>query len=381
MKHLNEAVGVPKNIIPVAKEIEVLLAEFVEKIKDPYQKTSETFNKLDLSIASENNSKQTKIDQVKFSYHPITNLHPLKDPCGCIGISIDREQRIKGNKIIFAGPRNSLHINIYLKFHSKECSKDQVSECILNYCTVSVIAHELKHKFDVDANNTIEFKKFLDYQAKARALMDPSDILTIRAFSEFLFNSYFVSDIESSVYAVELAAEMSEQKTKKAEFYKFLKSTSIYQTLLNCRNYVYESFYIKLSEDQDVIENLLEVNGIDSNVSNEQIAKEAIKLFFQEISKASEKEIKSLCKGEDQERFLREFQKEARKYQDNPFAYFKKACDEISQKGEKIFKKIAKIYSLAESVEPRLHCAFLVDPRPLNVTFADYYKSKQKNNS
>lgn len=378
MKYLNEAVGVPKNIIPVAKEVELLLNTFVEALQDSYEKASETFSNLDLSITSESNSKQTRIDQVKFSYLPRTDLHPLKDPCVCIGISIDQEQKIEGNKIVFTGPRNCLHINIYLKFHSKECSKDEVAKCISKYCTSSVIAHELKHKFDVDANNTIEFKQFLDYQAKARALLDPSDILTIEAFSEFLFNSYFVSDIESSVYAVELAAEMSEQKTKKVEFYKFLKSTNVYRTLLNCKHYVYESFYIKLSGDRDRVENLLEVNEIDTNISNEQITKEAIKLFFQEISKASEEEIKSMCKGEDQERFLKEFQREARKHQSNPFAYFKKACDQIAQKGEKSFKNIAKIYSLAESTAPIINPAFQSNYNSLDMTFADYFKSKQK---
>ena len=379
MKYLNEAVGVPKNIIPVAKEVHSLLTSFVKEIPNPLKKYSGTYEDRDFVIASENDLKQTIIKQVEFSYSPFVKSQPRKDICNCIGISMDREQRIEGNRIVSVGKKNCLRISIHTEICSNDCSQKQLVDCVLDYCTVPVIAHELKHKFDTDARRSIEFKQFLEYQAKARALMSNSDILFIKAFHDFLFKSYFVSDIESSVHAVELAAEMSEKKIKKVEFYKFFRSSPIYQQLQDCKSYTFVSFVSNLHNDQDKIDNLLEINGFDSDLPDQQKVEEAIKLFTKELLNASEEYISSIAHDDkDQKQFIKDFAKSLKLHSTDPFAYFKKSCDAIAVKGEKVFKKIAKIYSLAESVEPRIHCAFLVPPRRFDLSFADYYKRKQK---
>ena len=379
MKYLSEAVGVPKNIIPVAKEVHSLLTFFVKQIPNPLKKYSEAYKDQNFVITSENDSKQTTINQVKFCYSPFVKSQPRKDICSCIGISIAKEQRIEGNRIVYVGEKNCLAITIHTEICSYDCSQDQLENCILEYCTVPVIAHELKHKFDTDAQNSIEFKQFLEYQAKARTLMSNSDILFIKAFHDFLFKSYFVSDIESSVHAVELAAEMSEKKIKKVEFYKFFKSSTIYRQLQDCRNYTFVSFTSKLHNEQDQIDNLLEINGINADLPEQQKVEEAIKLFTEELLNASEDYISAIAHDDkDQKQFIKDFANKLKVHSADPFAYFKKACDEIAVKGEKVFKKIAKIYSLAESTTPRICPAFIGNCYSSNMSFADYYKSKQK---
>lgn len=135
----------------------------------------------------------------------------------------------------------------------------------------------------------------------------------------------------------------------------------------------------KLPDDQDKIDNLLEINGIDSDLPDQQKVEEAIKLFTKELLNASEEYIGQIAHNDkDQKQFIKDFLKSLKLHSADPFAYFKKSCDAIAVKGEKVFKKIAKIYSLAESVEPRIRCAFLVPPRPFDLSFADYYKRKQK---
>ena len=172
---------------------------------------------------------------------------------------------------------------------------------------------------------------------------------------------------------------MSEKKIKKVEFYKFFRSSPIYQQLQDCKSYTFVSFVSNLHDDQDKIDNLLEINGFDSDLPDQQKVEEAIKLFTKELLNASEEYISSIAHDDkDQKQFIKDFAKSLKLHSADPFAYFKKSCDAIAVKGEKVFKKIAKIYSLAESVEPRIHCAFLVPPRRFDLSFADYFKSKQK---
>lgn len=135
----------------------------------------------------------------------------------------------------------------------------------------------------------------------------------------------------------------------------------------------------KLPDDQDKIDNLLEINGFDSDLPDQQKVEEAIKLFTKELLNASEEYISQIAHNDkDQKQFIKDFLKSLKLHSADPFAYFKKSCDAIAVKGKKVFKKIAKIYSLAESVEPLIRCAFLVPPRPFDLSFADYYKRKQK---
>lgn len=377
MNDLNEAVGVPKNIISVAKEVRGLLSSFIEHVPNPLKQYSEIYEDQNFVIASENDSKQTRIIQVEFSYFPFVSPHPRKDICSCMGISMDREQKIEGNRIVSVGKKNCLKISIHTEICSLDCSREQLVDCVGKYCTTSVIAHELKHKFDTDARNSIKFKQFLEYQAKARTLMSNSDILLVKTFHDFLFKSYFISDIESSVHAVELATEMSVQKIKKVEFYKFLKSSTIYKQLQECRSYTFQTFSNKLHSDQLQIDNLLEINGFDPDLPEEQKVEEAVKLFTKELMSASEDYISLVAHDDkDQKQFIKDFAESLKLHSADPFVYFKKSCDQIAEKGEKVFKKIAKLYSLAESTEPRLRHAFLVDIQ--DMSFANYYKSKQK---
>lgn len=180
-----------------------------------------------------------------------------------------------------------------------------------------------------------------------------SDILFIDAFVDFLTKSQFVCDYEKSVYATEVAAEMWMKDIKKKEFYEFYASTNVYKNLKECRNYSWEVFQNNLLKDQTKIDSLLALNGLcPESLSDEAKIKKSIKLFALELSVASEDFIYFFAHYDDGKRqFLSTLMFAFMFQEKEPVSYFKKECRNISIRGEQIFKKVSKVYALAENYD------------------------------
>lgn len=180
-----------------------------------------------------------------------------------------------------------------------------------------------------------------------------SDILFIDALVDFLTKSQFVSNYERSVYATEVAAEMWMKDIKKKDFYEFYTSTNVYKNLKECRNYSWEVFENNLLKDQTKIDRLLALNELcTEGLSNETKIEKSIKLFTQELSVASEDFVYFFAHHDDGKRqFLSTLMFAFMFQEKEPVSYFRKECRNISRRGEQIFKKVSKIYALAENYD------------------------------
>lgn len=180
-----------------------------------------------------------------------------------------------------------------------------------------------------------------------------SDILFNDAFVDFLTKSQFVCDYEKSVYATEVAAEMWMKDIKKKDFYEFYTSTNVYKNLKECRNYSWEVFQNNLLKDQAKINSLLTLNELcPESLSDEAKIEKSIKLFAQELSVASEDFIYFFARHDDGKRqFLLALMFAFLFGEKEPVSYFKKECRNISRRGEQIFKKVSKVYALAENYD------------------------------
>jgi hypothetical protein len=178
-----------------------------------------------------------------------------------------------------------------------------------------------------------------------------SDILFIDAFVDFLTKSQYVCNYERTVYVTEVAAEMWMKDIKKKDFYEFYSSTNVYKNLKECRNYSWEVFQNKLLKDQTKIDRLLSLNGLcPESLSDETKIEKSIKLFARELSVASEDFVYFFAHYDDGKRqFLLSLMFAFMFEEKEPVSYFKKECRNISTRGEQIFKKVSKVYALAEN--------------------------------
>lgn len=346
-KTLKEALGVPKNILEVADK---LTKEFIELIPD--DSDFDELNNEKFIIRINDNISDMSIDDIVVELELFENQTPV-----FVGMSFNIPRRLeKDIKLYSKGQEGLINLSIRIAL-PKESNGEEVKSFLNDNIgkITSSFAHELKHAYDDYKNPKISVTKLSKY-------VTSSNFSTgIEGIQKFLFYMYFANDIESLVRPSEFASSLRTNQINSEKFYNFLTNSDVYQRFQTLKNYdlntLYNSLYSEIDEIKEIIENLdievpddkkeiidkfLEVTYI--TLANKQmgiIEKMMISNLFEEILGLPPEKVD----------FLNKNLKNLRKYEKNPLKFFENEIKFINFVGDKMIKKISKLYNMLKDNE------------------------------
>jgi hypothetical protein len=228
--------------------------------------------------------------------------------------------------------------------------------------TESILAHELKHRFD-------KFKKTQDLigrDAEYQSLISGLDF-GIPVISEFIRYSYFIQQAENLVRPVELASRMKQTNVTKDDFRNFLENDGVYKELLQIKNFSFEHLINQLKEQIDDIDGLLDHLNINTDNMNDSgkikkvleivynnLANEKINIFDKFTMDPLDGLFGSIFggdyseKGSPKENVRRKFINHVAKYEGREVQFFKDECERFNYVATGMIKKIGKLYDMAK---------------------------------
>ena len=217
---------------------------------------------------------------------------------------------------------------------------------------VSVMAHELKHKYDRQKKEIELAGGTADYQAYSRGNLN----FGVPVLNKFMRFSYFIQNAENLVRPTEVASRMTQKKIKREEFYDFITNDDVYK---------------ELKEEMDYVDGLIEHAGWDPSQMSEaekiksvlelvyiNLVNSKLEIFDDYIYDMHEKAAQLFGQigmklglfgspaNEEKEKVKQKYMNHVIKYQNREMDFFKDECDRFNYVSTKLIKRLSKIYSL-----------------------------------
>jgi hypothetical protein len=260
-------------------------------------------------------------------------------------VSVDTDGGIELN-IDYAQPEND-----------DEWSGDKILNTMKNNAdnTVSSLAHELKHAYDnykKPVEKLVDRSNYAGFQ-RARSGVRPMD--------QFMFNMYFINQIENLVRPTESYVEMvSNGVVTKEQFLKFLLNSKTYKTLVKMRDYSFDDLKNELKEYEPQIDEYLDntVNNYDSSSMDiDEKVNYFLKIFAIKISQKVHEVRKNMLTpnifqmlfgggNPDANNFLESTLGDLTKMMENPNKFYYTSIENMKKIAIKMMKKLSKLYSL-----------------------------------
>ena len=274
---LNEALGVPANIVESSKYIyEKLLNSKIEYtlITDNDFDYDTDKNQIsfvgDIKIGDELYSKV--IFYLKVRPHEKAKFVEI------VGLSLVGDIKKVRNKLInvksdvititidFVCPGKMDGNDIEPTISDKNI-KEGIKKILINDKdkVISSFSHELKHKYDNDKKQNIDVLELSSYAIKKELIGMP-----VKPMHNFSFYLYFISVTETLVRPSELSALIQTKQITKQNFLNFIKDNDTYKTLNDIKNFKYEDFYRDLFNYIEYIKPMIPREKI-VNKSDEEI--------------------------------------------------------------------------------------------------------------
>ena len=360
---LSEAVGVPEGIIESAEELYEIILNLLKGMDDYDTRQTFTEDDLDLTISD------YKIHELELH----VEIHEMDDydgPLVMMSAGVASQFNFD-KKILMKVHRLDNSIELSLNFGSNEDNWD--SEDIYNYFSkdkielISVIAHEIKHKFDKQKKETDLIGKDADYQAYSSQGLN----FGIPVINEFMRYSYFIQHVENLVRPTEMATRMKLTGITKEKFREFFENDKVVKELKEIRDFSYEYLIEKLNEQMDRIDGLLEHAEIPYEDMSEDkkiyVLMELVyinlisakKDIFDRMTEDSNSKMAGFMKmlgmghmvkdnGDDEglQKVRHKFLSHLARYQNKEKQFFVDECERFNYVATKLIKRLSKIYSL-----------------------------------
>ena len=256
--------------------------------------------------------------------------------------------------------------------------------------SISSLGHELKHAYD---NYKKPVEKLVDRSNYAGFQRSRSGV---RPMDQFMFNMYFINQIENLVRPTESYIEMvSDGVVTKEQFLKFLLNSKTYKTLVQIRDSSFDNLVEDLKGYETEIDDYLN-NTVDNYDSSSLDIDDKVKYFLKVFAFATARKVHEVRKqlltpvtnlfqmlfgGNDNpeaDKFLDSTLGDLVKMMDNPNKFYYTSIENMKKIAIKMMKKLSKLYSLINkdktiTVETRDPMSFEMDQL--------YRKITKKNNN
>jgi len=367
---INEKLGVPEGINQEAKRLHTLIFRDLEKISIPNYKEGEDkieVAKYDIKFADLDLKDIPLI--IDFVYYKELNKPEILSMAYGNSFSVfhrDRKIRLKSE-----AKGSTLHLKLAV---GDALSKEEFLDEIKENVTTSCIAHELMHMYE---NSKLESKgitKNIQYASYQGVSIVPK-------ISKFTYLLYYTTSIENVVRPTEVYQSILDGGITKDQFEEFLQENKAIKTLKEAKTFSLEKFKGELESDEEVIKmvenakntgyktigsvsddalNILFINLVNAALSE---GKNIIDTFISQNQKVTALDLFRSFLGlgdepEDDKETLEiadeNFKKLVSgyiKYQNNPMKYFEKLEKMINFTGDKMLRKIYKLYDMVPDVK------------------------------
>jgi len=360
LKLIKEAVGVPEGIMDAAEELYEVISNHLKTIEDREDEYKFVTDDINLTISDFNLERMnlTVGTQVYDGYDG--------DPV-IASMGVGNSFRFDDSILMQVNFQDN-ELNIMVNY---AVSEDWEPEELYNTFTndenhvISVMAHELKHRFDRSKKRTSLVGNSAQYQAFSSGRLD----FGIPVISDFMRYSYYIQLTENLVRPTEVATRMIKKGITKEKFYDFIMNDEAMVELKKIQNFSYDYLIEQLYEQMDRIDALISYAGGNPNEMGDQekvvkilelvyinIANLKVDIFDEYIDNNNdsfESAISRLFGGsitskrnEEKDNVRRKFVNFVSKYQNREIDFFKDECERFNYEATKLMKKISKIYSL-----------------------------------
>ena len=259
------------------------------------------------------------------------------------------------NKIKMKSEPSDSIILIRVAFSNVPTSQDLI-EIVKQDFTSDILAHELKHLFDAESRGEYNLEEIAFYNS-----------VQINKFPEFIqelfFLLYYTTHIENSVRPSEMYQKMKEEKISKKEFKDFFENHKVIKYLKKAKNFSLEDFIEKLKNDETMNQ---VINEEDYQREFDEPYKDMLKVilinlnqrYIEEFEKITPKLLIDLAvftgdysKEESLTKYLDEVLNKKNKEIRKPLNYFVKLEKLLNFVGDKMIKKLSKLYDMAQDQE------------------------------
>jgi hypothetical protein len=385
-KILKESVGVPTGI---EKSAENLYNDLIDKIKSLGNVELEDENGTDIEFKFDNGDKKYSFADfnpkkifielnIRF-YNSKEHTEPIIYAMGHIG------RANIGDKLSYVSePTNN--VNLQVSYAQPEDDTEVTTDKIINTLekdkkeSISSLAHELKHAYDTTKNPIETLKSRTQYNVFSNVR------LNIKPLNEFMFNLYFIHNIENLVRPVEVYTDMVQSGIKtKQEFLDFFKNQRVLKTLKRVSTYTFDELIDDLSKHESEINDFLS-NKLNLEVDNLDLEQKVFMTleYFYKIIQGNVKSgydmaiAKSMAKSmggmdrimamifgnvsipEKNKKLMSKLENEITKFDNNPLDFYDYEMKKSKMIAEKMIKKLSKLFSLVE--EPKTIKTEIFDP-------------------
>jgi hypothetical protein len=357
---ISEALGVPDSILGAAEELyDIFLKDLssITKKSNKYQFAG----KIDVILGDK---KKVVLNGYELDVE-VTNIDEFEGPpqIGTMGMSqnIVFDKKIMMKKIdesnvaefsisFIAGDEWEPH-QLYEYF-----SKDRDFQ-------VSVLAHELKHKYDKQANLIGLIGPDAEYHALRSVPKFGIDVID----NKFMYYLYYTQLAEDLVRTTEVASRIKSKNISQSEFIDFLRKNETFQTLVEIKNFTLEKFINGIMKEMPKVDEIIRMFGDDPNVMDttdkvrEILNIVQINLINQKIDTFNEfvgsptTNIMNMFRMfggnvpkeyEEVEKVKENFYNYVTKFEGRPLDFFKKEFNRFNTVSNKTIRKLSKLYAM-----------------------------------
>jgi hypothetical protein len=245
--------------------------------------------------------------------------------------------------------------------------------------SISSLGHELKHAYDNFKKPTEKLVDRSNYSGFQRSRSG------VRPMDQFMFNMYFINQIENLVRPTESYVEMvSDGVVTKEQFLKFLLNSKTYKTLVQIRDSSFDTLVEDLKSYETEIDDYLN-NTVDGYDSSSLDIDDKVKYFLKVFSFVTAQKVHEVRKqmltpitnifqmlfggnndNPEADKFLDSTLGDLTKMMDNPNKFYYTSIENMKKIAIKMMKKLSKLYSLINkdktiTVETRDPMSFEMD--------------------
>lgn len=350
-KEIKEVVGVPAGILKSAEQLYNNLLNALEDTNDMEFVFRGTY-KEEFSFPTKfkiNELDITSVD-VLVNYNVVKNDKLELAGAGYMGELGVNYRRFM---VIFMNEPNEVNLSMdFLIPNDREIVFEELIEYMYENKSliVSTLAHELKHAYDGFKRPNRKITTQADYQANTKA-----EGYGIGAFRKFYMMLYLATTIEQLVKPTEVASRMNIGNINQKDFLEFLLKDRTYEDFNNLRNYSMDELISDLLKQEKKLRSFDQFK----NLSQEEFINQLLKVGYISLTQEKIDSVEEfVLKDNDRllnmmgidtpnmEYFIKQVNN-YKKYANNPKDFFIKEIKFLNIVGDKMIKKLGKLYSIA----------------------------------
>ena len=228
---------------------------------------------------------------------------------------------------------------------------------------VSVLAHELKHKYDKQVNLIGLIGPDAEYHASRSVPKFGIDVID----NKFMYYLYYTQLAEDLVRTTEVASRIKSKNISQSEFIDFLRKNETFQTLVKIKNFTLEKFINEIMKEMPKVDEIIRMFGDDPNVMDttdkvvEILNLIQINLVNQKIDAFNDfvggptTNVVNMFRmfggnipkeDENVEKVKENFYNYVTKFEGRPLDFFKQEFNRFNTISNKTIRKLSKLYAM-----------------------------------